>query len=521
MSGVLSVQRVLSGELASRDFMVRPPEPSPQLLVSNPSESVYIGKTGMLHVPFFWNPRKLVNPHLCVVGITGSGKSYFVKTFVTRASIVLGAHALILDWAGEYADWVRAAGGQVLQFGEQGINLLDTGGATPHARTRQVMESLEILTDISSFPPQRRLTEEAIEKAYLHKGFSLHKAAPKKKPPTLEDVHRLLAKKSHRNSDSAEAAHRIKSLLLSSGKSFSQSTIPLEKLLSGLVCVDLHSLPQESLRSLAGLAILQFVKEKMRSSQYEAASSRPRLFVVCDEAWKIASDARSDVVSIVREGRKYGFSLIVASQNPTDVHSSIFANAGTVLAFRLTLSSERDFLRSSLSYSDFFEARSHSLTVGAALVHLETAQPASFPRTFLLSKVDGEEPLVSLRIRGGGMDLEFEKGELGRRLLSFGLSDRQAAATLAEFERSSFSLSAQKLVHLLMRFGHSRASVISLLRSLGAKEKDLLELFSALGAQESGSALLQLEEPVPGHRAESEIRGKRAAKRKKKAARRR
>ena len=463
MPGTVSLQRILSGELASRDFMVRPPEPAPELLISSPAESVYVGKTEFLRVPFYWDSAKLVNPHMCVVGITGSGKSYFIKSFITRASLVLGASALILDWAGEYGDWVRAAGGHVVEFGKEGLNLLDLGGATPHARTRQVMESLEMLTDISSFPSQRRLTEDAIEQAYTRKGFSLHSANAKRKCPTLEDVRKLLAKKSRRNTDSAEAAHRIKNLLLSSGGSFSQSTIPLEKLLSGLVCVDLHSLPMESLRSLAGLAILQFVKEKMRSQECVPAK-HPRLFVVCDEAWKIAADGRSDVVSIVREGRKYGFSLIVASQNPTDVHRSIFASAGTVMAFRLTLASEREYLRSSLSYSDFFEARSHSLSVGQPLVHLEFSQPVSCPRTFLLSKVDGEEMLVALRIRGGSMDLEFEKAELSRRLLSFGLTDRQSSALLSEFERKSYSLDAGQFVSLLERFGHSRGSAISLLR---------------------------------------------------------
>jgi len=193
-----------------------------------------------------------------------------------------------------------------------------------------------------------------------------------------------------------------------------------------------------------------------------------------DEAWKIAADERSDVVSIVREGRKYGFGLIVASQNPTDVHKSIFSNAGTMMLFRLTHSEERNYVRSSLAYSDFYEEESHSLSVGQALVHLEFSSPSPCPRTFILRKVDGEELLVTLHLRGGGMNLEFEQGELASRLLSFGLTDAQSRAVLSEFERHSFSLGAPEFASVLEKFGYSRASAIALLRELGATERDLL-----------------------------------------------
>jgi hypothetical protein len=449
-------------------------------------------------VPFFWNSRKLLNPHLCVVGTTGSGKSYFVKTFITRASLTLGASALILDWAGEYAEWVRAAGGRVVSFGSQGINLLDLGGAAPHARLSQVMDALRILTDISSYPAQCRLTEDAIEKAYVSAGFPMARAPPQcarrsRKPPTLASVQRILGRQARKSQDAAEAAHRIKRLLLSSGSSFTASTMPLSSLLSGLVCVDLHSLSTETLRSLAGLSILQFVKERMRASSYSAGAP-PRLFVVVDEAWKIASDERSDVVSIVREGRKYGFGLIVASQNPTDVHKSIFSNAGTMMLFRLTHASERDYVRSSLAYSDFYEEESRLLSVGQALVHLEFSQPAACPRAFVLRKVDGEEPLVALHLGGGGMDLEFERGEISSRLLSFGLTDKQAGQLLSEFERHSFSLDAGQFVSALERFGHSRASAISLLRELGASERDLLSALAPQGSSQGAIAVLREEE---------------------------
>ncbi|VVC01658.1 DNA double-strand break repair helicase HerA [uncultured archaeon] len=404
----------------------------------------------------------------------------------------------------------------MISFGKDGLNLLGLGGATPHIRTRQVVESLEMLTDLASFPAQRRLTEDATEQAYASRGFSLH-AVPrtKKRQPTLEDVHAILKKKARRVPEAAEAARRLRTLLLSSGKSFCSSTIGMDSLLSGLVCVDLHSLPSESLRSLAGLAILQFVKEKMRAESYRS-EGKPRLFVVVDEAWKIAADERSDVIAIVREGRKYGFGLIVASQNPTDVHKSIFSNAGTSVIFRLTLASEREYVRSSLTYSDYYEAASHTMKVGQALVHLEAAQAGCGPRNFILEKIDGEPLLLPVRISGGGMDIEIEKEEMMRKLLSFGLTEKQSSEILAEFERRNFSLDAGRFSELLEGFGHGRASAISLLRELGAGEKELLAVYSsqngrgaAPGAQE---AVLELKEESK-HRAEPHERRARGGSR--------
>ena len=110
-------------------------------------------------MPFTWTFSTLTNPHIAVVGITGSGKSFFVKTFLIRASYVWGTNAIIVDWAGEYKGWVKQSGGSVVSFGK-GDYIKPNGplGSKPIDRVKQILNSLDILTDISNFPEQRRLT---------------------------------------------------------------------------------------------------------------------------------------------------------------------------------------------------------------------------------------------------------------------------------------------------------------------------------------------------------------------------
>jgi hypothetical protein len=130
----------------------------------------------------------------------------------------------------------------------------------------------------------------------------------------------------------------------------------------------------------------------------------------------------------------------------------------------------------------------------------------------VLRRVDGEEPLVALHLGGGGMDLEFERGELSSRLLSFGLTDKQASQLLSEFERHSFSLDASQFAAALEKFGHSRASAISLLRELGASERDLLSALAPPGGSQGAIAVLKNEEATLRKKAGKGQRGGKAAK---------
>ena len=123
---ILRLQHIMSNEIAKRAFLSRPPEPPAGVLMSDPLQSIYIGTTKIFKVPFTWSFPNLTNPHIAVVGITGAGKSYFVKTLLMRASYVWNTNAIIIDLAGEYKAWVKQSGGIVVSLGKGDyMNIMD------------------------------------------------------------------------------------------------------------------------------------------------------------------------------------------------------------------------------------------------------------------------------------------------------------------------------------------------------------------------------------------------------------
>jgi hypothetical protein len=68
----------------------------------------------------------------------------------------------------------------------------------------------------------------------------------------------------------------------------------------------------------------------------EAMGPAPlRCFVVLDEAHKLSFDRGSPVEKLLREGRKFGLGLILASQQPEDFSPVAFANTATKIVFQV------------------------------------------------------------------------------------------------------------------------------------------------------------------------------------------
>jgi hypothetical protein len=79
-------------------------EPSePQNFPEELEEAVYIGKTQKYHEPVFYVIKNLINPHIAILGTSGSGKTNLMLNLIMKFSYIAGKHIIIIDWSGEYA----------------------------------------------------------------------------------------------------------------------------------------------------------------------------------------------------------------------------------------------------------------------------------------------------------------------------------------------------------------------------------------------------------------------------------
>jgi hypothetical protein len=495
-------QNIMSNEIAKRAFISRPPEPPSSVLVGDPQKTVYIGTTKMFHVPFAWTYANLTNPHIAIVGITGSGKSYFIKTFLIRAYYVWGTSAVIIDWAAEYKPWVKQSGGTIVSLGKGDfINLLDLSGMKPLDRTKQIMNSLDLLTDISEFPEQKRLTEEAIEQSYTNKGFNVSEPPlPGIEAPTLKDVIALLEEKLQDGTyeypaELENTIYRLRQFAREGEDYFARkSTIDLEKLAgSGLVDIDLSGLPDERFRALAALFILQTLKERMRFEGWNESKGL-KTIVVLDEAWKVASDEKSDAIMIVREGRKYQFGLIVASQNPTDINEAIFSNVGTTFILRIKFEKFINYIQGSLNFSDFIRSEITKFGVGQAAVEMAFQTSLRFPETFILERIQGEEPLyvytidltdvltkAELSANVVQKNYQFEKDELKNKLIDYNVSSDNIDGIIRNFDAQQRTMKVSDLISALGDAGVTASEMVMFLKSMGIEDTMISRIMTYAG----------------------------------------
>ena len=125
---------------------------------------------------------------------------------------------------------------------------------------------------------------------------------------------------------------------------------------SNITIFDLSGVPFEVLSvtiSLLSRIIFDFSFHNSKLRHAEGEENNIPILLVCEEAHNYvpASDSamyrasRKSIERIAKEGRKYGLSLMVVSQRPSEVSPTIFSQCSNFIALRLTNKADQNYIK--------------------------------------------------------------------------------------------------------------------------------------------------------------------------------
>ena len=335
--------------------------------------------------------------HAAILGSTGSGKSWTVAALLERANTLSHPNILLLDMHGEYASLARGqTNGFTEYFKIAGPGDLTTPGERVFFLPYWLLNREEMLsmfldrTDDNAPNQSMRFTGLVSDgkRAFLEKenrkdvlaSFTVDSPIPYDLTSLVDvlrqDDKEMVSGSSGRDKQGpwhgkltrfisrleAKVADRRYGFLFqpptgtSAYEWLQQMAVTFlstngEKT-SGIKVIDFSEVPSDVLPTVVSVLarVLYDIQFWMRSE------SRTPVCLVCDEA-HLYLPVRSDTDAaakraldtferIAKEGRKYGFSLLVVSQRPSDVSKTILSQCNNFIALRLTNEQDQSAVKS-------------------------------------------------------------------------------------------------------------------------------------------------------------------------------
>ncbi|WP_082393026.1 PrgI family protein [Nocardia arizonensis] len=328
------------------------PFDSPQLPAADPvqatrPEGVLYGRdaaSGLLFVDRF--APEMHNHNMVVLGRSGAGKSYLVKTEILR-SLYRGIEQVVIDPEDEYRRLAVAVGGVHIQLGAPGqrLNPFDleihtrpddgrrSAPADALTRRKLFLHTLIAVLLGDQTSTQRAALDTALTATYADVGITEDPATWTRPAPTLSGLRDQLDRLATPAAEELAAAlHPFVGGGAYAGLLDGPTTTDPE---GGLVVFSLRELPEE-LKTIGTLLVLDATWRRVSSP----ADRRPRMVTV-DEAWLLMRQpaAAQFLFKAAKSFRKHWAGLTVATQDSADVLSTelgraIVANAATQILLR-------------------------------------------------------------------------------------------------------------------------------------------------------------------------------------------
>ncbi|MEV4204376.1 PrgI family mobile element protein [Nocardia salmonicida] len=344
---LIGVQRTFDTTALAAAF----PFDSPQLPAADPAQAarpqgVLYGRdaaSGLLFVDRFGPEAH--NHNLVVLGRSGAGKSYLVKTEILRA-LYRGIEQVVIDPEDEYRRLCESVGGANIRLGAPGVRLnpfdlevhtrADGRRSAPtDALTRRKL-FLHTLIQVllgDQTPAQRSALDAALTTTYAAAGITDDPATWTRSAPTLSGLRDQLDRLATSAAiELAAGLHPYVGEGAYAGLIDGPTTTAPE---GGLIVFSLRELPEE-LKTIGTLLVLDATWRRVSNP----GQRRPRMITV-DEAWLLMRQPAGAqfLFRAAKSFRKHWAGLTVATQDVADVCSSelgraIVSNAATQILLR-------------------------------------------------------------------------------------------------------------------------------------------------------------------------------------------
>jgi len=328
--------------------------------------------------------NKFFQRHAAILGSTGSGKSWTVASLLERTAKLPTSNMVVFDLHGEYrklsyARHIRIPGPEelgksseellylpywLLNADEMQAMFIDSSEFSAH---NQVMafqnavidEKKAVLTELNKNEVLNAFTLDSpipfsIQKV-IHKLTDLNEemtqgARGLKQGNFFGQFSRLLTRLHSKLSDkrygflfhAPESEHQYDSMAAMIYKLMDYKS---DK--SQIKVIDFSEVPSDILPIIVGL-VARIIYQVQFWTDHE---KRRPLVMVCDEAHlylpkkegknPVEQRAIESFEKIAKEGRKYGVALLIVSQRPSDVSSTVLSQCNNVIALRLTNGSDQ------------------------------------------------------------------------------------------------------------------------------------------------------------------------------------
>jgi len=402
---------------------------------------VEIGKyVGAGEAPCYADMNELLGKHTAVLGSTGSGKSAAVAAII-HSIMERGAVAeyekwnpeiIILDMHNEYGS----------AFPDSYRLSTDDGTLELPYWILNLQETVELIIGKAEFvaTTQVNIVKSALEKARQEgaeilgldkKSITLDSPVPYKLETLIAKIEKAKPDQKSKQDSHNSVLNKLEVLRSDTRMKFMMSgwdgsdSDPLMEIISRIISadhrvriVDLSGVPNE----VAGIASSMIARIIFSIKIWQTVDERARnpVLFICEEAHRYVPNrgeaqygaAREAIQRIAKEGRKYGIGLLLVSQRPSEIDSTVLSQCNSWIVLRITNETDRGYVHGMLpdSMSGLTKTlsglrRREAIFVGSAAVmpsrimirHLEDDQlPQSRDIDFDKGWQDGTLPSTEL-----------------------------------------------------------------------------------------------------------------------------